>query len=561
MSGPHPEITCPYVAGARQSFARHWANLHKEQGSTEPKYKLEATYRALPAHVQKQFEAKLVTSTPAAVGSAGGSSGVAQLAANVPILRRPGSSNVSSGVTQPTANMPIMKRPSSAGPGPAMKKIRGAVAQRTSVSTSSTQAKGTASVRSSSGAPLKRPKRANDSENAGSSVTQPAAENEFPALDASILEEVRKLGRKPKEIKNPNTDLEKAERSLAVKIRKHRQKLLSATVSEIDNTEDILLCIREVRASRAQMPSDAPAELIRKMELLSELRTQEVYKKERYIESKEPRKRQETDWWQRAGIIVKPHKPIWCSVAGFEHDDAWHRAIATVPFIHYQLTCIALEDLDAWTSGDTHPAYTTGSQQRLYNDFFSACRSPQRRLLEPFSELLHNPCRSRNFKPHQCLRQLALIELKGTDYMNLPLRYDALLTLIENRRENEEHQCQVLSEMHEAAVQRLIEYSRDVSNICANARFLNLQETLSEDGANKTIQCQTEVAAQTTLRSMVRQLAQAFDKEGVDMTHFKPNHFATLSVYYSQFLRKDKNKPCALVLRNPNIHSWSTDRA
>ena len=35
----------------------------------------------------------------------------------------------------------------------------------------------------------------------------------------------------------------------------------------------------------------------------------------------------------------------------------------------------------------------------------------------------------------------------------------------------------------------------------------------------------------------------AFDKEGIDMTVFKPNHFATLCVYYSLFLRRSNMSP------------------
>ena len=132
---------------------------------------------------------------------------------------------------------------------------------------------------------------------------------------------------------------------------------------------------------------------------------------------------------------------------------------------------------------------------------------------------------------------------RSKDYIELPLHHDALLSAIRSCRASEASQCQVLSEMHEAAVQRLIEYSRDVDRVCANARFLNLRETMGEDGTTKSVQCQTEVAAQAALRAMVEQLARAFDKEGVNMTDFKPNHFASLSVYYARFLRKDSNRP------------------
>ena len=35
---------------------------------------------------------------------------------------------------------------------------------------------------------------------------------------------------------------------------------------------------------------------------------------------------------------------------------------------------------------------------------------------------------------------------------------------------------------------------------------------------------------------MVQNLGAAFEKEGIDMTALKPNHFATLGVYFAQFL-------------------------
>ena len=39
---------------------------------------------------------------------------------------------------------------------------------------------------------------------------------------------------------------------------------------------------------------------------------------------------------------------------------------------------------------------------------------------------------------------------------------------------------------------------------------------------------------------MVQNLGAAFEKEGIDMTALKPNHFATLSVYFANFLRTDR---------------------
>ena len=127
-------------------------------------------------------------------------------------------------------------------------------------------------------------------------------------------------------------------------------------------------------------------------------------------------------------------------------------------------------------------------------------------------------------------------------FKDLPLHHTALLTEIRSAREREECHCQVLSEVHEAAVQRLIQYSRDSTRAYANARFLNLTETGSKDGPAKSMQCQSGATANAALRAMVEELAQAFDKQNIDMTVFKPNQFAALSVYYARFLRKNKNR-------------------
>ena len=59
-----------------------------------------------------------------------------------------------------------------------------------------------------------------------------------------------------------------------------------------------------------------------------------------------------------------------------------------------------------------------------------------------------------------------------------------------------------------------------------------------EEGKEKKVE--DHVAAQMAVRRMVDTLVMAMEKKGIDMTTFKPNHFATLSVYYAMFLRNDK---------------------
>ena len=40
----------------------------------------------------------------------------------------------------------------------------------------------------------------------------------------------------------------------------------------------------------------------------------------------------------------------------------------------------------------------------------------------------------------------------------------------------------------------------------------------------------------TSVRKMVKDLNDAFEKQGIDMTVFKPNQFVALTVYYAHFL-------------------------
>ena len=131
------------------------------------------------------------------------------------------------------------------------------------------------------------------------------------------------------------------------------------------------------------------------------------------------------------------------------------------------------------------------------------------------------------FKPFHCLRHLALIEMVDKTFTALPHDHNTLLQELATHRANEESQCQVLSEMQEAAVLRLVAYSKVDDNNFANARFLDLKETV-DDGR----------AAETSLRKMVKDLNDAFEKQAIDMSSFKPNQFAALSVFYAHSSRK-----------------------
>ena len=128
------------------------------------------------------------------------------------------------------------------------------------------------------------------------------------------------------------------------------------------------------------------------------------------------------------------------------------------------------------------------------------------------------------------MRLLALIELVDIPFWKLPHDYDRLLSMVLERRQQESCDCEVLSEMLEGAEQRLIAYSADPTWSYTHAQFLKLTGTIMD--------------RQRQVRDMVQKLAEAFQKENVDLAAFKPNQFAALSAYHAIFLRKGDTRPC-----------------
>ena len=132
---------------------------------------------------------------------------------------------------------------------------------------------------------------------------------------------------------------------------------------------------------------------------------------------------------------------------------------------------------------------------------------------------------------------MALIELADKIVTDLPLDHGALLQEIGKCRASEQSECQVLSEMENAAVQRLMTYSKDPHDAYANARFLQLAMSASDAIKGRCSPVNSDLAAEARLSSMVSDLSTAFEKQGINVANFKPNHFATLSVYHAMFLR------------------------
>ena len=249
-------------------------------------------------------------------------------------------------------------------------------------------------------------------------------------------------------------------------------------------------------------------------------------------------------WRKHSGVFKRFWIPEWCRMEGVNA-----RGYMPASVIQYDLCHRLLLEINAFLRGEALPHHMRGAKL-TYSEFFAACASKsgdasQSDALMPFPAHLAEQCGFGVFSPGQCLRQLALIIAVDKQYTDLPLDHGALLKEMRRCIDNESVQCSVLSEMHNAAAQRLIEYSRDSSRCFANARFLNLHELAMEPAADsgphpagERRKVETELAAQTALRRMVETLAEVLEQQGVNMTVFTPNQVAAMSVYYANLLAK-----------------------
>ena len=250
----------------------------------------------------------------------------------------------------------------------------------------------------------------------------------LPPLDASIIEEVEKLGRHPMEIwvreAKEFTSAEKAERSLARKIRWNFSKLSTSTISYLTKMKleykwiaDVVEAREKRRVYHRRFTTKSKdhrlRELRRRLELMSQVQPYDVLKHEKFDNSKV------TDWWSAAGICEKPMVPKWC----FSDDNksSTKQVKTSLWEMHYHLSHHLLQEVDAFWDCSAGSVVVGGITQRLYSDFFASCRSLERRMLEPYPARLDLQCRYGIFMPHQCLRQLALIELTNMTLQDIPL--------------------------------------------------------------------------------------------------------------------------------------------
>ena len=129
-----------------------------------------------------------------------------------------------------------------------------------------------------------------------------------------------------------------------------------------------------------------------------------------------------------------------------------------LPLLQYCLMHSVHEEVRHYLSGNSHPVQP---HRRSAMEFYSACRSVKQRLCVPFQTPCEWQTSSGLFRPFQCLRLLALIELASIPFWKLPHDDNNLVAMVLTQRNTDSCAGGVLSNMLEAATQRLIAYSAD----------------------------------------------------------------------------------------------------
>ena len=129
-----------------------------------------------------------------------------------------------------------------------------------------------------------------------------------------------------------------------------------------------------------------------------------------------------------------------------------------VTLMHYLLSHVLLDDIRRFLIDGTHLGRRASPKKQQYIDFFNACRDPNNCVLAPWPATEELQAGTSTFKPFHCLRHLALIEMVDKTFTALPHDHNTLLQELATCRATEESQCQLLTEMQEEAVLRLIAY-------------------------------------------------------------------------------------------------------
>ena len=540
----HPRLsTTSGRSFIKTGFHRMWAQLQKEQGSPLDKQTLEAKYKALHPNEHQEWESIVQEST--------GTSRNKELqkeiiAAVVELGRMPRESRCSS--REANLKQKIRKHNLFAWAKRELQSrsipyVRTRLTRKTSASSPAAQLKSLCMIGRCDAhpatelssemkamddrAPSRGRKRkaidaglishpAQESEEVDRTITEDASIDlgwtwYLPEEEQAIWKFVQDYGR-PLETKKKN----KQEKRLARHIRCNWLTLDTVTKELIQGLDDPAGVTALAQADLDRLikkdPNATHHELIRGLKAIVGRPSVSALMSLKYNEDGTP-----SDIWRRAGI----HRQIKPLSQG-------KIRLVRIPLavLHHNYYHACHQEIETIFSDDPHPAEP---KKRTYADFYAACRAPDKRHLEPFSTNFATQCGSRRFRPYQCIEQLALIELVDMSVEKLPYTYNKIQNLIRVARNEETNECQVLSHVLDSAVQRLCSYCNDPTWADEHARFVGVQGTATE--------------RQGKLRSMVQTLADAFEKQNIDARAFKPNHFATLSVYYALFVGKDDTCP------------------
>ena len=137
----------------------------------------------------------------------------------------------------------------------------------------------------------------------------------LPDVDKAIVAFLKSSGRVPMETKSQNAD----ERKLTRKIRKRRGQLHTETRELLDALEDPAGCAALARSDLKRLAShstDPPDDLVRKLELMAQIPSQQALMKEKYLphETKpEGGRRQKTTTGINAGLRRHTHSDEACA--------------------------------------------------------------------------------------------------------------------------------------------------------------------------------------------------------------------------------------------------------
>ena len=166
-----------------------------------------------------------------------------------------------------------------------------------------------------------------------------------------------------------------------------------------------------------------PDDLVRILQVIAQVLSQSVTLKEKFefVQEKAQgpgKTKRQTVRWRNSGIRLKPLVP-----------SNWNNGIAEqtkipLPLLQYCLTHAVHEEVRDCLSGNARPVQR---RQRLFVDFYSGCRSAEQRRYEPFQTSCAWQTSSGPYRPFQCLRLLAVIELVDTPFLEITPRRQQLI--------------------------------------------------------------------------------------------------------------------------------------